>query len=43
VSTVGGVSLVAAFDKGEYIARAEPIIFIGDSWTGKTHLLTGCW
>lgn len=26
---------------GGYIARAEPIIFIGDSGTGKTHLLTG--
>ena len=27
--------------QGGYIARAEPIIFIGDSGTGKTHLLTG--
>jgi DNA replication protein DnaC len=27
--------------KGDYIAIAEPIIFIGDSGTGKTHLLTG--
>src|SRR5262252_4835928 len=27
--------------KGEYIAKAEPIIFIGDSGTGKTHLLSG--
>jgi DNA replication protein DnaC len=27
--------------RGDYIARAEPIIFIGDSGTGKTHLLTG--
>jgi DNA replication protein DnaC len=26
---------------GGYIGRAEPIIFIGDSGTGKTHLLTG--
>jgi DNA replication protein DnaC len=26
---------------GGYFARAEPIIFIGDSGTGKTHLLTG--
>jgi len=25
---------------GGYIGRAEPIIFIGDSGTGKTHLLT---
>jgi len=27
--------------QGDYIAKAEPIIFIGDSGTGKTHLLTG--
>jgi DNA replication protein DnaC len=27
--------------EGGYIERAEPIIFIGDSGTGKTHLLTG--
>ena len=27
--------------EGGYIARAEPIIFIGDSGTGRTHLLTG--
>ena len=27
--------------EGGYIAKAEPIIFIGDSGTGKTHLLTG--
>jgi DNA replication protein DnaC len=26
---------------GDYIARAEPVIFIGDCGTGKTHLLTG--
>jgi len=26
---------------GDYIARAEPVVFIGDSGTGKTHLLTG--
>lgn len=26
---------------GDYIGRAEPVIFIGDSGTGKTHLLTG--
>jgi len=24
-----------------YIACADPVIFIGDSATGKTHLLTG--
>jgi len=27
--------------EGGYIARAEPVIFIGDSGTGKTHLLSG--
>jgi DNA replication protein DnaC len=27
--------------QGSYIERAEPIIFIGDCGTGKTHLLTG--
>jgi DNA replication protein DnaC len=27
--------------QGSYIERAEPIIFIGDSGTGKTHLLSG--
>ena len=27
--------------KGEYIARAENVIFIGDSGTGKSHLATG--
>jgi DNA replication protein DnaC len=26
---------------GGYIERAEPVIFIGDCGTGKTHLLTG--
>src|SRR5438067_10016885 len=26
---------------GGYIERAEPVVFIGDSGTGKTHLLTG--
>jgi DNA replication protein DnaC len=27
--------------QGGYLDRAEPVIFIGDSGTGKTHLLTG--
>ena len=27
--------------QGDYIARAEPIVLVGDSGTGKTHLLTG--
>lgn len=31
---------MAALAEGGYIARAEPVVFIGDSGTGKTHLLT---
>jgi DNA replication protein DnaC len=27
--------------RGEYITRAEPIVFVGESGTGKTHLLSG--
>jgi DNA replication protein DnaC len=27
--------------EGEYIDRAEPVVFIGECGTGKTHLLTG--
>jgi DNA replication protein DnaC len=27
--------------EGGYIGRAEPVVFIGDCGTGKTHLLTG--
>ena len=27
--------------EGEYLARAEPVILIGDAGTGKTHLATG--
>ena len=27
--------------QGGYIERAEPVVFIGESGTGKTHLLTG--
>ncbi len=26
--------------EGDYIARAEPVVFIGECGTGKTHLLT---
>jgi DNA replication protein DnaC len=35
------VSAQQIHEQGDYIAKAEPIIFIGDSGTGKTHLLTG--
>lgn len=27
--------------QGDYIARAEPVVFVGESGTGKTHLLSG--
>jgi len=27
--------------QGDYIGRAEPVVFVGESGTGKTHLLTG--
>jgi DNA replication protein DnaC len=32
---------IAALAEGGYIGQAEPVVFIGDSGTGKTHLLTG--
>jgi DNA replication protein DnaC len=31
---------LAALAEGDYLDRAEPVIFLGDSGTGKTHLLT---
>jgi DNA replication protein DnaC len=31
---------VSELAEGGYIERAEPVVFIGDSGTGKTHLLT---
>lgn len=34
-------TLVRELAGGAYMARAEPVIFIGDSGTGKTHLATG--
>ena len=34
-------SRIAALAEGAYLERAEPVVFIGDSGTGKTHLLTG--
>lgn len=34
-------SLVRQLAEGGYMERAEPVIFIGDSGTGKTHLATG--
>lgn len=32
---------IIALSEGDYIKRAEPVVFIGDCGTGKTHLLTG--
>jgi DNA replication protein DnaC len=34
-------ALLADLAEGGYIERAEPVVFIGESGTGKTHLLTG--
>ena len=30
-----------ALAAGDYIARKEPVLFLGDCGTGKTHLATG--
>jgi len=32
---------LADLAEGGYIARAEPVVFLGDCGTGKTHLMTG--
>lgn len=32
---------IAELASGDYIARAEPVVFLGECGTGKTHLLTG--
>ncbi len=32
---------IRALAEGGYIERAEPVVFIGECGTGKTHLLTG--
>lgn len=34
-------TLLRQLSEGGYLQRAEPVIFIGDSGTGKTHLATG--
>ena len=34
-------TLIQQLAQGDYITQAEPIVFVGDSGTGKTHLLTG--
>lgn len=33
--------LIHTLAEGSYLERAEPVLFIGDSGTGKTHLATG--
>jgi DNA replication protein DnaC len=38
---VTGVNFYLERKRRNYIAKSEPNIFIGDSGTGKTHLLTG--
>jgi DNA replication protein DnaC len=34
-------ALLRKLAEGDYIARTEPVIFLGDTGTGKTHLATG--
>jgi len=36
-----GAPLLAALAAGDWIDRGEPVVLIGDSGTGKTHLLIG--
>src|SRR5450756_34325 len=42
-SQASGISAtkIAELAEGGYIDRAEPVVFIGECGTGKTHLLTG--
>ncbi len=34
-------ALLAALERGEWIAQREPVVLLGDSGTGKSHLLIG--
>ena len=34
-------ALLAALERGEWIAQGEPVVLLGDSGTGKSHLLIG--
>jgi len=34
-------ALLAALERGEWIAAGEPVVLLGDSGTGKSHLLIG--
>ena len=33
--------MLAALERGEWIAQGEPVVLLGDSGTGKSHLLIG--
>ena len=34
-------TMLAALERGEWIAQGEPVVLLGDSGTGKSHLLIG--
>jgi DNA replication protein DnaC len=34
-------ALIRSLAEGEYLRRAEPVLFLGETGTGKTHLATG--
>jgi DNA replication protein DnaC len=40
-ATAISAARIAELAEGGYIDRAEPVVFIGEAGTGKTHLLTG--
>ena len=33
--------MLATLERGEWIAQGEPVVLLGDSGTGKSHLLIG--
>lgn len=35
------VALIRSLAEGGYMSRSEPVVFLGDAGTGKTHLATG--
>ena len=34
-------TMLATLERGEWIAQGEPVVLLGDSGTGKSHLLIG--
>jgi len=36
------VALIKKLSEGEYLERKEPVIFLGETGTGKSHLAVGC-